>query len=322
MRKKELLVGVFSIVVIALLYFGFYFLKGINLFSTTSKYYIIYDNVDRLAVSNQVKVNGVVVGRVSDVQIMENKALTVFVEIDIDSKIKLGDSTKAILDSELLGGNFIVLSIGPVSKPLDPGDTLRSELAEGMLDMLSKSAEPVAANVQTTLRKLNTVLESLNKNSQRLDSIFAKLQTTPDHLNRTLVNANGKMDIIATSISEANAQLKATMADLRPVLKNFEIFSDSLKRLELNKTMAKTQKALDGMNETLAKLRKGDNTASKLLTEDSLYVNLNKLLKNLDSLANHFDENPKHFMAPLGKSKKKVDKDRKAAEEKKAQEKK
>jgi phospholipid/cholesterol/gamma-HCH transport system substrate-binding protein len=48
---------------------------------------------------------------------------------------------------------------------------------------------------------------------------------------------------------------------------------------------------------------------SKLMTEDTLYVNLNKLLLSLDTLAKHFNENPKHFMAPLGKSKGKIQRD-------------
>jgi phospholipid/cholesterol/gamma-HCH transport system substrate-binding protein len=48
---------------------------------------------------------------------------------------------------------------------------------------------------------------------------------------------------------------------------------------------------------------------SKLMTEDSLYVNLNTLLLSLDSLAEHFNQNPKHFMAPLGKSRKKIERD-------------
>ena len=69
------------------------------------------------------------------------------------------------------------------------------------------------------------------------------------------------------------------------------------------------QESLTKLNQTLATLNSGKNTASKLMTEDTLYVNLNNLLRNLDSLANHFNENPRHFMAPLGKSKKKIEKD-------------
>ncbi|HNP96920.1 MAG TPA: hypothetical protein PKJ63_14870, partial [Cyclobacteriaceae bacterium] len=77
------------------------------------------------------------------------------------------------------------------------------------------------------------------------------------------------------------------------------------------------QETLGNLNSTLSKLSSGDNTVSKLMTDDSLYVNLNKLLLNLDTLANHFDSNPKHFLAPLGKSKKRIERDRRKEEENK-----
>ncbi len=53
------------------------------------------------------------------------------------------------------------------------------------------------------------------------------------------------------------------------------------------------------------------------MTEDSLYVNMNKMLQSLNRLSDHFNTNPKHFMAPLGKSKKKVERDLKKQEEEK-----
>lgn len=316
-RNKEFVVGIFATVAIVVLYFGFNFLKGIDFFKTTTKYYAIYENVDNLAVSNPVLVSGFAVGRVSDIRIMQNKKHTVLVEIDIDSKMKLGDSTKAILDSELLGGKFLLLSIGDVATPLKAGDTILSEVAKGMFDVLTESAEPVASNVQTTLRKFNVVIENLAKNSQRLDSIFMKLQKTPDILNATLRNANGKIDVLSGNFVEVANNLNATLADLKPTLKNFATLSDSLKRMEVNKTLAKTQQTLTSLNETLARLKKGDNTVSKLMTEDSLYVNLNKLLIHMDSLVNHLNTYPKHFTAPLGKSRKKIERDLRKAEEKK-----
>ena len=309
--------GLFAAVAIVLLYFGFNFLKGIDFFATTSKYYVIYENVDNLAVSNPVRVSGFAVGRVSEIKIMPNKTHSVLVEIDIDSEIKLGDSTKAILDSELLGGKFIVLSIGLVEKPLIPGDTVYSELAKGMFDVLKNTAEPVASNLQTTLGKFNVVIDNLSKNSQRLDSIFVKLQKTPDILNNTLLNANGKIDVLTTNFSDVAANLNTSLNELKPTLRNFAILSDSLKRMELNKTITKTQQTLSSLNETLAKLKKGDNTVSRLMTEDSLYVNLNHLLLRLDSLVTHMNRYPKHFTSPLGKSHKKVERDRLRDEEKK-----
>ncbi|MBS1544664.1 MAG: MCE family protein [Bacteroidetes bacterium] len=317
MRKKELLVGIFAAVTIVVLYFGFNFLKGIDFFATTTRYYVIYDNVNNLVVSNPVKVSGFSVGRVSKIRIMQNRTHSVLVEIDIDSDIKLGDSTKAILDSELLGGNYILLSIGDVPQPLNPGDTLLAEVAKGMFDVLTETAQPVASNVQSTLRKFDVVIDNLARNSQRLDSIFAKLQKTPDLLNATLINTNGKIDQLSGHFVEVATNLNASLNQLRPTLKNFETLSDSLKRMQLNKTLLRTQQTLASLNETLAKLKKGDNTVSKLMTEDSLYNNLNQLLVHMDSLTLHLNRYPKHFTAPLGKSHKKVEKDRLKEEEKK-----
>ena len=313
--SKEVIVGLFTTVGLVLLYLGFNYLKGIDFFSSTTKYYAIYDNVDQLAVSNPVLVNGYEVGKVSHIKILRNKQNKVLVELDIDSDLSLGDSTKAILTSEILSGKYILLSIGEVKKPLKSGDTIRAEVAKGLLDVFTKNAEPVADNLQITLRNFNMVIDNLVHNTKQLDTIFMKLQSTPGYLNHTIINANGKVDELATSFKAVSENLNGTLNELKPTLENFKALSDSLKQLHLNQTLGKVQQTMASLNETLGKLKKGDNTASKLLTEDSLYVNLNKLLSNMDSLVKHFDNNPKQFLGPLGQSQKKIERGRKKEEE-------
>ncbi len=317
MKNKEFKVGLFVALSLVLLYFGFNFLKGIDFFSTTNKYYVVYENIDQLAVSNPVLINGFAVGRVSRIAILQNKQNKVLVELMIDSDIQLGDSTKAILNSDFLGSKSILLSIGKINKPLQPKDTLIAEVAKGMLDVLSETATPVADNLQTTLRKFNTILDNLTKNSARLDSMFITLQETPHLLNATLVNANGKVEELSVNFKLVTDNLNSSLQELKPTLANFRQLSDSLKRMELNQTITAAKQTLTKLNSTLDKLGSGNSTMGKLLTEDSLYVNLNKLILSMDTLARHFDDNPKHFMAPLGKSKKKIDRDRRQEEEQK-----
>jgi len=314
-KNKEFKVGLFIAIALVLLYFGFNFLKGIDFFSSTNKYYAVYDNVDQLAVSNPVLVNGFAVGRVSHISILQSRQNKVLVEFDIESDIVLGDSTKAILNSDFLGGKSILLSIGPVTTPLQPNDTIQAEVAKGILDALAETATPVADNLQTTIRKLNTVLDNLTQNSQKLDGIFAKLQDTPDLLNKTLRTTNGQIDNLAVSFKGVADNLNHTIGELKPAITNFRVLSDSLKKLELSKTIAQTQQTLQKVNAALDKFGQGNNTLGKLMTEDSLYVNLNTLVLRLDTLAKHFDDNPNHFLAPLGKSKKKIERDRKKAQQ-------
>ncbi|HMG92309.1 MAG TPA: MlaD family protein, partial [Chryseolinea sp.] len=110
--SKELKVGLFMAVSITLLYFGFNFLKGIDFFSTSNKYYAIYQNVDELTESNQVFLNGYAVGRVSAIEIQQAKN-RVIVVLDIDSDIVLTDSSTALLNGRLLGGRYIQLDVKP-----------------------------------------------------------------------------------------------------------------------------------------------------------------------------------------------------------------
>lgn len=320
MKNKEVKVGLFVALSLVVLYYGFNFLKGVDFFSSTIKYYVVYENIDQLAVSNPVLINGFAVGRVSRIAIMQNKQNKVLVELMIDEDIHLGDSTKAILNSDFLGSKSILLSIGKVTTPLEPKDTLIAEVAKGMLDVLSETATPVADNLQTTLRKFNTILDNLTKNSQQLETIFAKFQSTPDLVNGTIGNANEKMNELSASMKQVTDNLNGSLTELRPTLVNFRQLSDSLKNMEINETLNSAKATLQKLNASLDKLSSHDNTMGRLLTEDSLYVNLNKVLMNLDTLSNHFDNNPKHFLAPLGKNKKKIERDRKKEEERKTSE--
>lgn len=296
------------VVSLVLLYLGFNYLKGIDFFSSRKKYYAVYDNVDQLMPSNQVFLSGVSVGRVSRIQIDQVKRRVV-VEMEIDSYVRLGDSTVAILNGDFLGTKFIQLNVGRVTRELKPKDTLRSDVAKGITDFLAENAAPVTDNLQSTLRKLNTILDNLGRNSAKLDSVFDGFKQTPVLLNNTIVNANHKLDSISYTISTLSRSLRGTLAELRPTLTNLKIFSDSLKSVEVSKTLKNIEGTLANLNASLSRLSKGDNTMSKLMTEDTLYVNLNKLLVSLDSLANHLNENPKHFMAPLGKSRNKIQRD-------------
>lgn len=302
------------VVTITLLYFGFNFLKGIDFFSATKKYYAVYENVDKLTESNQIFLNGYAVGRVSDIQIQQQLD-RVLVELDIDSEIVLTDSSVALLNGELLGGRFITLNVNQGGRILKPKDTVRSEVAKGIMDFFQQNAQPVASNLQITLQNLNIILEGLARNTKRIDTMFLRLQNTPAILNKTLNTANSNIDGLSESFRSVAGNLNGTLEELKPTLNNFRTLSDSLKMMQLNSTVNKAQQSLGKLNETLARLNNGDNTMSKLMTEDTLYVNLNQLLNSIDSLAKHFNTNPKHFMAPLGKSQRRIERDLKKQKE-------
>ena len=315
--SKEFKVGLFMVIALVLLYFGFNFLKGVDFFSRSNKYFAVYPNVDKLTLSNLVYLNGLDVGRVSNIQIMQQNDNKVLVELEINSSIELSDSTVAILTGDFLGNKSILLKIGEGSRNLEPGDTLLSALDRGIADILAESAVPVADNLQVTLRNFNTLVDNLVRNTRQLDTIFSRLQNTPLLLNKTLSTANANVEDLSSSFKQVAGNLNETLDELKPAMANFHELSDSLKAIQLGETVKKMKVAVESLSRTLQRLESGDNTASKLLTEDELYNNLNNLLGNLDTLAEHFNRNPKHFMAPLGKNQKKIERDLKKAQEQK-----
>lgn len=293
---------------LVLLYFGFNFLKGIDFFSTQNRYYAVYDNVDKLTQSNQIFLNGLAVGRVSDIRIIQGRVNKVLVELKIDSDVKLNDQTVAMLTSDFLGTKSILLDLGKGQRVLQQNDTLKAQLDKGMAELLEQAA-PVASSLQSTLIKVNNILSNLEKNTAQMDKMFAELAATPRLINGTLTITQQKIGELSDQAKSVSQNLNGALSDLRPTLNNFKTLSDSLKDLRLSGTLQRTEEAMVKLNETLGRFNSGDNTVSKLMTEDSLYVNLNRLVLTMDTLANHFNTHPKHFLAPLGKSSKKIARD-------------
>lgn len=306
--SKETKVGLFMVIGLVLLYLGFNFLKGIDFFDSNRKYLVIYENVDKLMTSNPVYLNGYSVGRVDDISIIRgNKVL---VQLSINSEVVITDSTVAVLSGDFLGNKYIQLNIpADYGRVLDQGDTIKSQLEKGLADLLEK-ADPVADNIQATLRNLNAILSNLASHSGNMDTIFQRFKEVPYRLNTALSNTNEVVLKAGTDLHELSNTATSAISDMKPIIANVRAFTDSLQSIKANQTLEKIQETLAKINSTLDQFNEGESTLGKLMTEDSLYVNLNTLVRNLDTLVTHFNTNPKHFLAPLGKSRTKIERDR------------
>lgn len=314
--SKELKVGLFMVVTIAILYLGFNYLKGIDFFNNNTKYYVKYQNVSGLNVSNPVTVNGFAVGRVSDISLNQLIHNEVIVELDISEAVVLGDSATATLNSDFLGNKSILLYTGDISIPKQPGDTLIAFVDKGITELLTESAQPVATSLESTIKKVNAILDNLSGNSGKINRIMDRLETTSVLLNATITDTRENMGKITETFNSVGENVNVTLNGAQPVLENMKVFTDSLKALELKKTLTEARQTLEKLNAAVERFSTNEGTLGKLINEDSLYVNLNNAAKSLDNLLLHIDNQPKHFFAPLGKSKEKIERDRrKAAEE-------
>jgi phospholipid/cholesterol/gamma-HCH transport system substrate-binding protein len=96
-KSNELKVGFLALIAFLILYFGFNYLKGNDVFSSARVYYVEYENVDGLMVSNQVMVNGIEVGKVKKVELQPAKSNKILVTLRFSQDIVIPDQTVAVL---------------------------------------------------------------------------------------------------------------------------------------------------------------------------------------------------------------------------------
>ena len=279
-------------------------------FSPVSRYYAVYENVDGLIVANPIIVNGYSVGRVSDIRILQDRDNKILVSMDIDKDLIIGMNSKATLSSnDFLGSKAIVLSIGDINSPINEGDTIMSEIAGGLSELLEK-ATPITDNLGVTISRLNDILASLRGSGDMIT-------TTLDNLNNVLTNTNDLIDnneeTITTTLENLNSltdDLSKKLSDIDPIIKGANDMISNLNSVDFENTFNQIDILLTSMNGVFDDIESGEGgTLSLLLSDDSLYNNLNKTAFDLDKLLQHINENPKHFFAPLGKSRKKIERD-------------
>jgi phospholipid/cholesterol/gamma-HCH transport system substrate-binding protein len=307
--SKEARVGGFAVLTITILYLGFNYLKGIDFFNKSEKYYVIYNDVAGLTLSNPVNISGYTVGRVSAVKINQEFNNTILVEMDIDRTIVLGDSTKALLDVGLLGDVSITLEVGNLTNPIEPGDTLLAQVDPTLNELLKSSALPVADNLQITIRRLNELLADFGKNSEDIQAIIKNTRGITATTNRMLAENRANAKETIEGFKDLTVRLNGTMDDLGVLMNKYGGVADSLMAVDFQATLNETTKMMATLNETLEMMQDENGTIGRFLTDDSVYVSLNKSLIDLDLLLIHMNENPKHFFGPLGKSQKKIEKD-------------
>lgn len=291
-------------------YLGFNYLKGVEFFSRTNRYYVIYSEVGGLTKSNPINISGFNVGRVADIKLKQNDGNIVLVSLDIDRDIILGDSSVATLAASFLGDVSIVVSVGDISNPLEPGDTLLARIDPGLTELLVESAQPITDNLPATIANLNDLLKDLTGTGDSLKIALSSFTKTSNSINYTLSENRSSIKETIIGFKELSGNLNETVAELKPLLAKFNLLADSLNNIELATTVEKLNTLLDQATVSAAALSNKEGTLGKLMYEDSLYNNLNQTMLDLDTLLNNINNNPKHFFGPLGQSRKKIEKDR------------
>lgn len=284
---------------LAILFVGFKFLKGIDFFDPANTYYVVYENVDGLTISNPVEVNGFRVGRVNDITLLQDGAKTgMLVAIEINEDLVLYQGTEALLVDEnpVLGGKAIVLNIKRNGRALVEEDTLVGVVDQALGDMLKDKADPIIANIDTTLTKVNNILTDISGSGGKVDGALGDFQLAANELKYMVVENRRDINAIAMNLKGLSETLNDPKNGVAPFMVKMNHLADSLNSLELKQTVASANAAVQNLQAITKNLQSGEGSLGKLMYSDSLYSNLNQSTESLNRLIQDIQANPSRYI--------------------------
>lgn len=293
--SREVKTAILVIGSILLFFWGYSFLKGKNLFDTSRKFYVVYDNVEGLVPAAAVTINGLTVGKVSSITIQE-KTGKLLVEIQMDNDLQISkSSTASIYEPGFIGGKQI--AINPNFQDTNyakSGDYLKPSIILGLTASLEKNLAPIQ-------EKLNNVLENADKLVVNINEILdaktkANLRQTIAQLNETMTNFSSVSGNLDKIVANNEGKLTAAVTNLDKTMDNFAKISEDLEKAKMGETVKSLERTLDNVNKMLGDMESGKGTMGKLMKDDAMYNNLSKASKELELLLQDVRLHPTRYV--------------------------
>jgi phospholipid/cholesterol/gamma-HCH transport system substrate-binding protein len=299
--SNETKVGVLTISALTILILGFNFLKGRDVFKKSKKFYAVFNDLGGLSRSNEVKVNGYVIGNVYKLNKKDRNLDEFIATINLTEEINLPRDSKAIITSPLVGSWYVNIEKGKDSVFLKPGDTLKSKLDIGILDDVKAQLTPTLTKVRATLDSLNTVFGKVNGmlNSEaknNLQQTMANLNSASSALNGLLDNQTGPLARTLQSASEITIALKKNTDDIDSTIMSAKTASRKLAALELQPTIDSLNTMISQLKTTVAKISSKDGSLGALINDKGLYNKLNDAILSAEILLDDLRTHPKRYV--------------------------
>lgn len=298
----EVKVGAVAVITIGAFILLFNFLKGTALFTSTDTYHVVYTNIAGLSESSPVEINGYQAGIVQDIRLINDGSGRILVSLSVDRHFNIPKDTRAeITTATLIAGMKVVLRMGGSNDMCHNHDTLDGYVATSIIDRLSQTIAPLEGNIADMIIQLDSVVSALNDvfTPQMRSEIRSAVSDVSGITAGIREISDSRKDELAASIDDLKAftaMLSSNSTSLDSTLRNIGEISNALAAADLGTTLASLRSSLENLDQIVRGISKGEGSAGKLVTNDSLYTNLSNTLFNLDLLLRDMKENPKKYV--------------------------
>ncbi len=262
------------IVVLGILWLGKsnFLVKGLHI-------KMLVENANGLTVGDEVLYRGLVVGTVQSTDVTD-RGIRIALKIEKPSHLPV-DSRFVIKEISLLGEKAVEIYPGTAKQFLEFGATVHGEIA-GSLSSLTANSGALRQKIDQILSNVDSL--SGRKTITDIHLLINDLHRSVKDLN-TLIN--GDLTNTLSNLNQISAQNKKPLNKL--------IHTLSSKTDDLAKTIHQSKNASARLDSTMNELRRGRGSLGQLITNDSLYHNLNRTIIRMDSLLKDIKKNPKRY---------------------------
>ncbi len=305
--SNETKIGALTAIAITLLVLGFNFLKGKTFFGKSHTLYAKYTNVQGLATSNLITINGMQVGSVYSISTDKNMK-EILVSLNLTKDVNIPKNSIATINTDLLGVKTVVIKLGDSKEYIPKNDTIATEPTTDIFNEILSKVDPVFIQVKKAVSSIDSILFSVN----RILDPAAKnnIGATLDHLNKTtanLITASASLDILLNTQTGALAKtlnnlnsftgnLASNNDKINSLVSNLDKTATTLSKLDLEKTLTTLNTTIGDLKTTIGKLNSTSGTAGLLLNDSKLYNNLTATANKLNLLIDDLKTNPKRYV--------------------------
>ncbi len=289
--KSELKVGIVVFLAIAVFIGGIVWLKGYRFRQQFESVKLTFKDIGALSEGDPVAVSGVRAGKVDKIRLEGGK---VVVTTLVDESVFLAkDATFTVKNIGLMGERFVAINPGTLSVPLDRDRIHKGRFDTGIPEVMGMMGEMVSE----VRRLVNVIGETIASPGTLNDfqETIRQLKNVSTELNTMIAQSKDDYRRSLQAIERASASFDDFVESNRPKaeesIDNFNAASEKLVILanDLDTLSSSLQKFAD-------KLNSEEGTLGLLASDQTLYQDVKKSVRELDRLVTDIRENPKKYL--------------------------
>ena len=295
MKKKQIIIGIWFLIALAILYVGMNYLKGLNVWSRDKDYFVRFDDVSGVGVASSVFINGYKVGNVQELDFDYTGDQHTIARIRVSPKVQIPLGATVRLESPIIGGVTVHLDYPthPTGVFLAPGDTLQAQ-PQGK-DMMKSVQEDLLPKAQSLITRLDSAAEGINQllRDPQVQQILSQVNGATEHLS----SMSGKLDQASGKIAPLLAQVDPIMREFRTLSARLNTLSGSIDSAQLSSIVTSLDGSVQNLHAFSEQLNSADGTIGQLLHNQGLYHRIDSLVATAETLIADIKANPKKYIS-------------------------